>query len=75
MAQDLKYDEKNPWGKAGPGSTIVTIGGDNIEFSEMRRNAIQAVKSRTATPEQHALVREADTLYQRAIRGEESEDE
>ncbi len=69
MAKDLPYDEKHPWGKPNPNSVIVTIGGDNIEFSQMRRDAVRAVQNRTATPEQAALVREADEIYSQAING------
>ena len=71
---DLPYDEKNPWGKPSPFSTIVTIGGDNIDYSKMRREAVIAVQQRRATPEQAALVREADEIYRQVLQGTEGEE-
>jgi hypothetical protein len=69
---DIPYDEKNPWGKPSPYSTIVTIGGDNIEFSRQRREATQAVKENRATPEQRRMVMEADQAYKHVLNsGEE----
>ena len=56
-----KFNERKPFGKG------TVVGGDNIEFSQQRWEAIKAVKSRTATPEQAALVLEADEKIQEAI--------
>lgn len=75
MAKDLPYDEKHPWGKPTKFSTIVTIGGDNIEFSRQRREATQAMKRGNPTPEQAALVRETDVVISQAINGSEEETE
>ena len=70
----LPFDEKYPWGKPAPGTTIVAIGGDNIEFSRYRRDAIVAMRSGRATPEQAALVRETDEIYSQAINGTSEEE-
>ncbi|MQB00202.1 MAG: hypothetical protein GEU78_07910 [Actinobacteria bacterium] len=56
------FNEQNPFGKM---STVVR--GDNIEFSRARVDAIRAVKSGRATPEQHALVAEADQVISDAL--------
>jgi hypothetical protein len=48
-------------------STVV--GGDNIEFSRRRVDAIRAIKSGRATPEQHALVAETDQVISDALSG------
>ena len=58
------FNEKNPWGK---GSTVITE--DNAAFSTVRRAAIIAVKARTATPEQTALVAETDAAMAEAVAG------
>ncbi len=60
------YNEKRPFGR---GATIV--GGDNIEFSRERRQAIIAVKANRATPEQRALVEDADRIIQECLEGPE----
>ena len=65
------FDEKNPWGKPSPFSTIVSIGGDNIEFSRMRREAQQAMMRGRATPEQAQLVRASDEAYRKVLNGED----
>ncbi len=61
------FDEKRPFGKG----TIV--GGDNIEFSRVRREAIIACKNNRATPEQRALVLEADAIIHECLEGREGE--
>lgn len=48
----------------------VVIGGDNIEFSRLRRDAWTAYRSGRATPEQVALLRETDNVMQRALGGD-----
>ncbi len=63
------YNEKRPFGK---GATIV--GGDNIEFSRVRREAIIACKQNRATPEQRALVEETDAVIAQCL-GIEGEEE
>ena len=60
------YNEKRPFGR---GATVV--GGDNIEFSRERRTAIIAVKAGRATPEQRALVEDADRIIQECLEGRE----
>lgn len=56
-------DRTLPWQS---GDTVVTD--DNVMFSQLRYDAIKAVKEGKATPEQIALVREADAKYQEAMR-------
>lgn len=56
------YNEKSPFGR---GATVVT--GDNIEYSKQRVEAIRAIKSGSATPEQRALVSETDAVIQEAL--------
>lgn len=58
------FNEKNPWGK---GSTVVTE--DNIAASKVRTAAIRAMVAGNATPEQTALVREADAVMAEAVAG------
>lgn len=53
------FNEKNPWGKEA-----VAISEDNITASTARHEAIKAMKERRATPEQRALVLEADAAIQ-----------
>lgn len=60
------YNEKNPFGK---GATVV--GGDNIEYSRMRREAIKAIKANRATPDQIQLVHDADAIIQECLEGRE----
>lgn len=67
------YNEKSPFGKSSKHSDVAVIGGDNIEFSRIRYEAIQAVKRGQATPEQRALVTETDTIIQEALGGGEEE--
>ncbi len=62
------FNEKRPFGR---GATIV--GGDNIEFSRVRREAIIACKHGRATPEQRALVEETDAIIQECLEGREEE--
>lgn len=57
------FNEENPWGR---GATVVTE--DNVQASRIRDLAIIAVKQRTATPEQYALVAETDAAMQYAMR-------
>lgn len=63
---DQPFNENKPFGKGS------VVGGDNIDFSRQRWEAIKAVKARTATPEQTQLVHDADLIYQEALalRGE-----
>ena len=61
------FNEKRPFGR---GATI--IGGDNIEFSRMRREAIIACKTGRATPEQRALVSEADAIIRECLEGSDT---
>jgi hypothetical protein len=63
------FNEKRPFGR---GATVV--GGDNIEFSRVRREAIIAVKNGRATPEQRALVMETDAVIQECLEGREGEE-
>ena len=62
------FNEENPWGR---GATVVTE--DNVQASRIRDQAIIAVKARTATPEQYALVAETDAAMQYAMRDGKSE--
>ncbi len=63
------FNEKRPFGR---GATIV--GGDNIEFSRVRREAIIACKNNRASPEQRALVMEADAVIQECLEGQAGEE-
>ena len=56
------YNEENPFGRKA-----TVVGGDNIQFSQIRRQAIKAVKAGTATPEQISLVHETDRVISEAI--------
>jgi hypothetical protein len=65
---DKPFNEKRPFGR---GATVV--GGDNIEFSRMRREAIIAVKEGRATPDQRLLVEDADRVITECLNGEEQD--
>jgi len=56
------YNERHPFG-----SKATVVGGDNIYFSRVRHEAIRAMKEGRATPEQAALVNEADVIMQEAV--------
>jgi hypothetical protein len=55
-------DTSLPWPK---GDIVVTP--DNVDASFVRWEAIKAMKTRTATPEQVALVRDCDAVMQEAM--------
>jgi len=55
-------DTSLPWPK---GDIVVTP--DNVDASFVRYHAIEAMKNRTATPEQVALVRDCDRVMQEAM--------
>jgi len=40
---------------------------DNVYASQLRYDAIKAIKNRTATPEQHELIRETDRVMAEAV--------
>jgi hypothetical protein len=63
-----EFNEKKPFGKG------TVIGGDNIAFSKMRREAIKAVQRGTANAEQVALVNETDRVLSEAIAKMEEKD-
>ena len=56
-------DKTLPW---AAGDAVVTE--DNVMFSQLRYDAIKAVKEHRATPEQIALVREADKVLAEAMK-------
>ena len=60
-----KFNPEKPFGKG------TVIGGDNIPFSKMRRQAIKAVQAGTANAEQIKIVMEADRVIKEAIEGME----
>jgi hypothetical protein len=57
------YDERHPWGKPNKNSDIAAISEENLAFATMRREAEKAVRDRTATPEQHAVVADVKRLW------------
>lgn len=59
---DGPFNEKKPFGKVD-----AVVAGDNIEFSQQRWDAIKAVRTGRATPEQRALVMETDRVMQEAL--------
>lgn len=66
ISQEYKeFSAENPWGR---GATVVTP--DNVVHSRVRQEAIMALRKGTATPEQQALVHEADAAIQSALRSE-----
>ena len=68
ISQEYKeFSSENPWGK---GATVVTA--DNVMYSRVRQEAIMAMRQNRATPEQQALVYEADAAIQFALQTEAS---
>ena len=59
------FNEDKPFGKG------TVIGGDNIDHSAERWEAIKAVKARRATPEQIQLVHDSDQWMQNALAARE----
>jgi len=57
-----EFNERKPF---GAGATVVA--GDNIQHSRNRWEAIKAMRSGRATPEQAALVHETDELFKDAM--------
>jgi len=60
MWDNAPFNENKPFGKG------TVVGGDNIDHSRERWEAIKAVKERRATPQQTQLVHDADMWYQNA---------
>jgi hypothetical protein len=63
---DTRYNEKRPWGRDG-----LAITQDNIEASRARYEAMKAAERNQATPEQMALLRDADAAIQRGLEEED----
>ena len=59
------FNEDKPFGKG------TVVGGDNIDHSRERWEAIKAVKAHTATPAQTQLVHYADLWIQHALEARE----
>ena len=58
----MDEDKSLPW---SAGDSVVTE--DNVIASQLRYDAIAAVKLRKATPEQYALVAETDRVMKEAV--------
>lgn len=56
------FNPENPFGRKA-----THVGGDNIAFSKMRREAIKAVKNGTANADQVKLVHDTDRVIAEAI--------
>lgn len=64
----VPYNESSPFGREA-----TVIGGDNIQHSKTRWEAVKAMRQGRATPEQVALVQEADHVVQIALEGRRKE--
>ncbi len=66
ISQEYKeFSAEAPWGR---GATVVTE--DNVIHSRVRHAAIMAMRQGRATPEQAALVYDADAAIQMALKTE-----